>query len=124
MPPTTSSAPRHSALRADQLSLFRTLLEQQWRQQLDAVVRLSYDALDEGGGHAGDGSRPVDVLLGSQLLAAARQQLQDTEDALVRLEDGTYGTCTGCGGPVSAERLEVLPGARFCIDCQTLRTAR
>jgi RNA polymerase-binding protein DksA len=49
--------------------------------------------------------------------------LRDVEAALARLDAGTYGTCTGCGSPVGAERLEALPWAAHCIDCQR-RAAR
>lgn len=37
------------------------------------------------------------------------------EGALQRLDDGTYGTCTTCGEPIPAERLEALPAADRCI---------
>jgi RNA polymerase-binding transcription factor DksA len=37
--------------------------------------------------------------------------------ALQRVEDGTYGTCTHCGQPISAERLEAVPHAPLCKIC-------
>jgi DnaK suppressor protein len=49
------------------------------------------------------------------------QHLAQVEGALERLDAGTYGTCTSCGRPVAAERLEAIPWAALCIDCQ--RTA-
>jgi RNA polymerase-binding transcription factor len=51
------------------------------------------------------------------LIAQARQQLLELEDALARLERGGYGICEGCGQPIAAERLEVRPTARTCISC-------
>jgi RNA polymerase-binding protein DksA len=48
----------------------------------------------------------------------ARQQLELVDAALARLDDGTYGTCRRCGRPIAAERLEALPWAAHCIDCQ------
>ena len=45
-----------------------------------------------------------------------RRELDDIEHALARMDDGTYGTCEVCGGPISAARLEMLPATRFCID--------
>ncbi len=44
--------------------------------------------------------------------------LQKIEAALTRLESGVYGTCVGCGRAISEERLEAIPEAPFCIDCQ------
>ena len=46
------------------------------------------------------------------------QHLAQVEAALRRLDDGTYGACTTCGRPISAERLEAIPWAAHCIDCQ------
>ena len=48
------------------------------------------------------------------------QQLVLVEEALARLDAGTFGTCVRCGGPVGADRLEALPWAARCIDCQRL----
>ena len=50
----------------------------------------------------------------------ANLHLEAVDDALARLDDGTYGTCARCGQPIAPERLEVLPWAAHCIDCQTL----
>jgi DnaK suppressor protein len=46
------------------------------------------------------------------------QQLELVEEALARLDAGTFGTCIQCGKPIAAERLEALPWAARCIDCQ------
>lgn len=43
--------------------------------------------------------------------------LQRIESALQRIEDGEYGYCAACDEPISANRLEVDPGALLCIDC-------
>jgi DnaK suppressor protein len=48
------------------------------------------------------------------------QQLALVDEALGRLEAGTYGTCVRCGEPIAPERLEALPWANRCIDCQRL----
>jgi len=47
-------------------------------------------------------------------------QLQAVEAALDRLEAGTFGTCVRCGRPIAPERLEALPWAAHCIDCQRI----
>jgi DnaK suppressor protein len=44
--------------------------------------------------------------------------LEDIEDALARLEAGTYGTCVDCGRGVAPDRLDALPWAARCIECQ------
>ena len=54
----------------------------------------------------------------------AENQLAQVEAALARLDDGTFGTCRNCGKPIGAERLEALPWAALCIDCQRLEVRR
>jgi RNA polymerase-binding protein DksA len=44
--------------------------------------------------------------------------LGSIDEALRRIESGTYGTCVRCGKPISEERLEAIPYATRCIDCQ------
>ncbi len=46
----------------------------------------------------------------------AQDQLREVEDALMRLEDGTYGFCSVCGKPIPVERLEAVPWTTLCID--------
>jgi DnaK suppressor protein len=46
------------------------------------------------------------------------QHLAAVEAALARFEAGTYGTCTNCGRPIAGERLEAIPWAALCIECQ------
>ncbi len=46
----------------------------------------------------------------------ATRQLREVEDALARIEDGTYGTCTVCGKEIPEERLEAVPWTKLCID--------
>ena len=46
-------------------------------------------------------------------------QLALVDAALARLDDGTFGACLRCGKPIAPGRLEALPWAAHCIDCQT-----
>jgi DnaK suppressor protein len=47
-----------------------------------------------------------------------RVKIKQIDDALVRLEDGSYGVCESCGLEVAEERLEAMPFTRLCRDCQ------
>ncbi|EPR11311.1 hypothetical protein M527_04315 [Sphingobium indicum IP26] len=49
--------------------------------------------------------------------AAALAEIELVEEALVRLDAGTYGVCTACGDEIAPKRLEALPACRFCIGC-------
>jgi DnaK suppressor protein len=50
--------------------------------------------------------------------------LREISDALVRIDQGTYGVCLECEEPISAKRLEALPWARYCVSCQEQIAAR
>ena len=45
-------------------------------------------------------------------------QLQDIEHAVLRVADGSYGTCESCGREIGKERLDALPAARLCVEDQ------
>src|SRR5215470_6227962 len=47
-----------------------------------------------------------------------RVKLQQIDDALARLDDGSYGICESCGLEIAEERLQALPFSRLCRDCQ------
>jgi DnaK suppressor protein len=46
-----------------------------------------------------------------------RTKLIEVDEALDRIEDGTFGICEECGEPIALERLEVVPNTRYCIQC-------
>jgi DnaK suppressor protein len=53
-----------------------------------------------------------------QFASSEGRYLYHIEQALARIEDGTYGKCESCGGAINLERLKALPYARLCIDCK------
>ena len=46
--------------------------------------------------------------------------LSSIDRALIRIDDGTYGTCLNCRKPIADERLAAIPWATHCIDCKRL----
>jgi len=48
-----------------------------------------------------------------------RLRLKEVDESLDRIENGTYGICDECGGPISLKRLEVRPVAKYCVPCLT-----
>jgi RNA polymerase-binding protein DksA len=47
------------------------------------------------------------------------EALEDIDEALEKLGNGTYGTCESCGQPIAADRLEAVPYAKLCLRCKT-----
>lgn len=52
-----------------------------------------------------------------QLGQAGLIEIEQIKAALVRIENKTYGTCAGCGEPISLERLDVHPHTALCREC-------
>jgi DnaK suppressor protein len=48
-----------------------------------------------------------------------RMRLQEVDESLDRIANGTYGICEECGGPIGLKRLEVRPVAKYCVPCKT-----
>ena len=51
-------------------------------------------------------------------------QLTETDRALQKIKDGTYGSCEKCGHPINPARLEALPSATLCMMCKTKQRPR
>lgn len=54
-------------------------------------------------------------------LGAQRQLLNDVEECLRKVNEGSYGICEDCGEEISEKRLRVIPTATLCIDCKEQR---
>ena len=55
------------------------------------------------------------------LIENSEVTLREIDQALQRIEDGTYGVCEGTGETINKDRLKAIPWARLCIDCQRKR---
>lgn len=85
------------------------------RQQLERLLQERLDILAELAPRALPSVDPVAY----QTAASNRIVVKQITDALNRLDAGTYGVCVRCGCEIVAARLEVLPYAAACIDCQS-----
>jgi RNA polymerase-binding protein DksA len=114
---------------------FRTLLEEERTRVKAAIDNIHAEhpgsMSDETGedaaydNHLADtATETYDRELDYTLEENAEHILHEIEAALKRIEDGTYGQCTNCGKQIPAERLEALPYATLCIDCQRQREGR
>lgn len=94
-------------LTTKQLAMFRAMLEEQRRFRVDQLTAAASPAPTAA-------AREV----AQAILHAARVALRDIDAALQRMADGTYGKCTTCGVALRLERLEILPQAALCMECQ------
>jgi len=74
-------------------------------------------ALDDGDWSIVDLSEDISF----KHLSTHRENLLKIDEALRKLDEGTYGICEDCGEEVTQERLNILPFAIYCIDCQEKR---
>ncbi|MFC8194436.1 TraR/DksA family transcriptional regulator [Streptomyces sp. NPDC057298] len=113
---------RDTTLSIDDLAALREnlheqrLFRQEQLQQLSTAATTRADALLDR-----QAASQVEVRV--KLAASARMVLADVEAALTRMEQGRYGTCHLCRGPVALERLRIVPQARYCTRCQQVREA-
>jgi len=85
------------------------------RQHLEQHLQERLDILAELAPHALPSVDPVAY----QTAASNRMVVEQITRALNRLDAGTYGGCDRCGRQISPARLEVLPHAAACIECQS-----
>lgn len=67
---------------------------------------------------ADSGSASFERETAQSLSRHARGILEQIDDALARMDAGTYGTCERCGKLIEAARLEAIPYSRLCLDCK------
>ena len=83
-------------------------------EALHAQFEIPQDPADQG---------LIDVLedMGLAVADIRRQELTRMDEAVGRLERGTYGLCEDCGTEIDEKRLSVAPLVLYCIDCQKRR---
>jgi DnaK suppressor protein len=56
-----------------------------------------------------------------EIMALGANTIDQIDQALAKIEDGTYGVCEDCGEQIAFERLEALPFATLCVECKKRR---
>lgn len=110
----------------------RTLLETEKQKVKIDIDQLGFDtqtgdARREGSPFGKREEEATESLEFEKRLALEKQlrdQLAEIEQALKKIEDGTYGLCDICGKPIAEKRLEALPAASLCIDCKAKNEKR
>lgn len=113
-----------SPVNPKQLDRLQSILTTRRQELQAAVVRLQQEVRASADSHADTADQAAvsydkDAL--QQQSEQARRQLRLLEDALRRLEAGKYGDCVLCGKEIAVARLEAIPWARYCVDCQEMQ---
>ena len=109
-------------MNADRLEYFRNLLLKQLREH-DNNVRddqaAALNLYDDGVQDSVDMSiTDVTKDMAFSLGQRESQMVADIDQALLRIEEGTFGICARCGHPIDERRLEAMPTARYDARCQ------
>ncbi len=125
---TSSTRTKKSRLSAANIEHFKEMLLQKRREIISNVNEFEDEALKKSRMDAsGDlSSMPIHMAdIGTDnyeqefalgLMDSERKLLRETDDALQRIELGTYGICEGTNKPIRKARLEAQPWARYCVE--------
>jgi len=107
---------------ANRLEHFRSILLEQLRQHTENVrgeQAAVLESIDDGVKDSVDMSlQDVNQELRLRLGERESQLVADIDQALLRIDEGTYGQCARCGKSIDERRLEAMPTARYDAACQ------
>ena len=117
------------AFTKEQLKQFRQLLIAERTKLADEIKAIARDASTSPRDASGDLSAytvhmadmaadTYDRELSMNIVSSEQEILYQIDDALKRLEDGSYGICQQCNQAIVMSRLRAVPYASLCIDCQ------
>ena len=116
-------------LSKEQLKQFRQLLITERAKLASEIRSLAQDAAKSPREASGDLSAytvhmadmaadTYDRELSMNIVSSEQELLYQIDDALKRLDDGTFGVCQQCNQPITMSRLKAVPYASMCIACQ------
>ena len=125
IPTDTKPSKNQAGLRSSELEHFRDLLLAKRRELVGDMSSMEREALQRGGSsnlsnlplHMADmGTDNYEQEFTLGLMEKDRNLLREINNALAKIQDGTYGICEGTHQPISKARLEAQPWARFSIE--------
>lgn len=110
-----------------ELKEFKELLMIRRKVLLGDVTNMESEALKKGQdgelstlplhmADLGTDSFEQDITLG--LMETESDELQEIQEALERIKDGSFGLCEGCKKPIPKARLKAIPYTRMCVECK------
>ncbi|MDD5668988.1 MAG: TraR/DksA family transcriptional regulator [Candidatus Omnitrophica bacterium] len=123
-------------LEKKELAEFRKLINKRKKEIVDNIEKISEEALkksqkDAAGDISGYTYHMADVATDTydrefnlELAANERRLIYELDDAIKRIEEGSFGMCEDCKCVITKTRLKALPYARLCLKCQEKREKR
>ena len=119
-------------LNREQIKQFRQLLITERAKFVEEIKSIAKDASKSPREASGDLSaytvHMADMAadtyereLSMNIASSEQEVLYQIDDALKRLDDGSYGICQQCNQPISMSRLKAVPYASMCISCQRVK---
>jgi DnaK suppressor protein len=117
-----------SPYESDELKQFRRQLLERREQFMESLRALEHEVVqyNEPESHsvqsdvpthpADQSDRTYEQSKDLQIATTERDMIRQIEEALRRIDDGTYGICLNCGKTIERRRLQVQPWAQLCID--------
>ena len=124
LPEGYTPSPKEAFMNPLQVEYFRrklVKLQGDTQEELDAMAASNIDEDDREGDQADKASASEDREFGLINKDRANTLLRQIEQALTRVDNGTYGYCSDTGEPISLARLEAQPTATLTIEAQAAR---
>src|SRR5262249_60722746 len=113
-------------MRQRELSTFQKLLHERRQELLGEALR-TVDGMGEGRELSADRTDRATLEYNRNLTLRIRDRerklITKIDEALGRIEDGSYGKCEECGGEIGVERLRARPVTTLCINCKAQQEA-
>jgi len=121
---------RLSLLQKEKLDYFKNKLLEEREEILKTLNSISdnepnaslkeyYQELSTYDNHPADiATETFQMQMNLNLKESEKLRLEEIQDALQRIQKGKYGKCLKCGKDIDENRLEILPAASFCIECE------
>jgi DnaK suppressor protein len=113
---------KQTTLKPEKLETFRTMLIQKINELLTEAGK-TVSEMTNGKENFPDpndrASLESDRNFELRIRDRERKLIMKMQEAIKRIDDGTFGVCESCGGPISEKRLMARPVTTDCIDCKT-----
>jgi len=131
-----ASSPAKNKYGRKELSEFKKIVLKRKEEVLDDIKHISEDTLkksqkEASGDISGYTYHMADVATDNYdrefslgLASNERKVIYELDDALKKIEDGTFGICEDCKSLIAKNRIKAVPNARLCVKCQQKREKR